>query len=194
MTGAALKRRALLIGLGVGAALAGAACGDDAQTAGPTASAPKPRAAADAGVAIASTGPQYIYSYNALGKRDPFRAFGVGEGVVSSATNPQPIVGCDEPLCQFDMDELTLVAVVSGDANPMAMVEDKSGIGYLVRRNSRMGKQGGKVTQILRDCIVVTSFIQGADGKAQPNRTDLCVKQEQQAGKVLDLMSGKNRE
>jgi len=185
-------RRALLISFGVGAALL-AACGDEAQTPAPTAT-PKPKAVADAGVSIASTGPQYIYSYNALGKRDPFRAFGVGEGVAANSANPQPIVGCDEPLCQFDMDELTLVAVVSGDANPMAMVEDKSGVGYLVRRNSRLGKQGGKVTQILRDCIVVTSFIQGADGKAQPNRTDLCVKQEQAGGKVLDLMSGKNRE
>ena len=84
--------------------------------------------------------------------------------------------------------------MISGDANPVAMVEDRSGIGHVVRRNSKIGKQGGKVTSILRDCIVVTSFVQGPDGKAQPNRTNLCVKQEVATKPVLDLMQGKLHE
>src|SRR5205823_6386010 len=93
------------------------------------------------------------YLYNPVGKRDPFRNMleegprggtsGTGEGI------------CGEPLCSFDIDQLTLVAVVSGDANPVAMVEDPAHVGHVVRRNSRMGKQGGKVTQIQRDCVVV---------------------------------------
>lgn len=98
---------------------------------------------------------------------------------------------CNDPLCQFDLDSLKVVAVVSGDANPMAMLEDGSGIGHVVRRNSKVGKQGGKVTAIARDCLVVTSFVQGVDGKAQANRVNMCVKQDEKLKDPIDLLQGK---
>jgi type IV pilus assembly protein PilP len=71
------------------------------------------------------------------------------------------------------------------------MVEDRNAIGHLVRRNTKIGKQGGKVTQILRDCIVVTSFVQAPDGKAQATRTDMCVKPDTREQPPLDLLKGK---
>ncbi len=169
------------------------ACGDGgAPPPPPPTSAPKraPPPPVDAGVDAA---PAYIYSYNPIAKRDPFRGLGMddpGRG----PEEPTKIDTCDEPLCQFDVDELTLVAVVSGDSNPLAMVEDRTGTGHMVRRNTRIGKQGGKVTSILRDCMVVTSFVRGADGRAQPNRQNMCVKKESRQMPVLDLMIGKMRE
>jgi type IV pilus assembly protein PilP len=91
-----------------------------------------------------------------------------------------------------DTDELTVVAVVSGDANPLAMVEDRTGVGHIVRRNTRIGKQGGKVTQILRDCFVVTSFVSGgADGKPLANKQNMCVKSDVRSIDPLDLLKGK---
>ena len=99
-----------------------------------------------------------------------------------------------ELLCQYALDELHLVAVVSGDANPMAMLEDREGVGHIVRRNTKVGKAGGKVTQVLRDCIVITSFVQTSDGKAQPVKTEMCVAKDKQAAPVLDLLQGKLRE
>ncbi len=101
-------------------------------------------------------------------------------------------VSCNEPLCLVDLDDLNVVAVVSGDANPLAMVEDRTGVGHIVRRNTRVGKQGGKVTQILRDCIVVTSFITGGpDGKPQANKQNMCVKTDSRSVEPLDLLKGK---
>jgi hypothetical protein len=66
----------------------------------------------------------------------------------------------------------------------------------VVRRNTKVGKQAGKVTAILKDCIVVTSFILGPDGRSQPNRQNLCVSTEGAVTgtPVLDLMNGKTRE
>lgn len=192
MTGAG---RAVVVCLGA-LALVGAACGADSDSGtAPVAVAPAKRpAGVDAGVV--STAEPYLYSYVSMGKRDPFRSSSAGsETSTQTATGSTDREVCDEPLCQVDLDELRLVAVVSGDANPVAMVEDRTGVGHVVRRNTKVGKQAGKVTAILRDCIVVTSFVVGPDGRAQPNRQSLCVSTEGQGtNPVLDLMNGKTRE
>jgi type IV pilus assembly protein PilP len=168
-------------------ALALAACGGDPPPAAPAAAPPKKKVEAPAPVATTAAAVEYAYA--PIGKRDPFRAPSMdlpGAG----GDKPEDIV-CDEPLCKIDLDELTVVAVVSGDANPLAMVEDRNGVGYIVRRNSKMGRQGGKVSQVLRDCIVVTSFITGPDGKGQPNKANLCVRQDPRSQAPMDLFQGK---
>ncbi|MDP3504584.1 MAG: pilus assembly protein PilP [Myxococcales bacterium] len=177
------------------AAVVWVACGEEATT---TAAVPvaQPRRSVAVDAGVSATAEPYLYSYVSMGKRDPFRGTTVG-GDTSTATSAGSTDGevCDEPLCQVDLDELRLVAVVSGDANPVAMVEDRTGTGHVVRRNTKVGRQAGKVTAILKDCIVVTSFVVGPDGRAQPNRQSLCVSTEGQGtNPVLDLMNGKTRE
>lgn len=190
MTHSALTRSARA-GAVLGLALALAACGDAPPAGGPP---PPPTKAAAKKAAEAAT-PTVVsnvtYMYNPVGKRDPFRGLYM-EGGPRAPTEGVEATVCSEPLCRFDLNELTVVAVVSGDANPLAMVEDKTGVGHLVRRNTKIGRQGGKVTQILRDCIVVTSFVSGPDGKAQPNKDNMCVKADVRSAPVLDLLGGKN--
>ncbi len=151
--------------------------------------APKPPAAKVAASARDAAVPEaapYVYSYNPLAKRDPFRS--LVEEVRSPVTESS---ACAEPLCQWDLGQLTLVAVVTGEANPLAMVEDPAGRGHLVRRSTRMGKQGGKVTQILRDTVTVTEFWTGPDGKVNPNPTTLHMKPDKTLVPDLDLATGK---
>jgi type IV pilus assembly protein PilP len=171
-------------------------CGESgsAQPSTPTVATPaKPRVVPDAGVTVAAAGEQYQYAYSPVGKRDPFRSLtsNTPEGPTPGVVGQAP---CDEVLCQFDLDDLKLVAVVSGDANPLAMVEDRNGVGHVLRRNTKVGRQAGKVTAILRDCVVVTSFVAGPDGRQQPNRQSLCVSPEGGSSPVLDLLNGKPRE
>jgi type IV pilus assembly protein PilP len=182
-------RRGLLV---IIAASIVAACGGSSNDAAPapTAAAPaKPRAAAtpDAGTSIVSTVP---YMYNPVAKRDPFRNL-LDETHTGSGSENTNAPMCAEPLCGFDLDQLTLVAVVSGDANPVGMLEDPTKVGHLVHRNSRVGKQGGKVTQIQRDCVVVTEYFQTPDGKVNPNRVNICIKQDKRTVPVLDLLQNK---
>ncbi|MBX7113497.1 MAG: pilus assembly protein PilP [Myxococcaceae bacterium] len=186
-------KRALFFSLAL-VALFAAAC-DDSKGNAPLAPPAKPVAAvsavpavaaADGGVAGAAAAPaNYIYSYNPIGKRDPFRSFTRDQSAPGKSFQQQV---CAEPLCQYDLDQLTLVAVVSGDANPIAMLQDTTGTGYVVRRNSKVGKQGGKVTQIMRNCVVVTEYFQTPDGKVNPNKVDICVKQDEKAAQLLDLL------
>ncbi|KFA93511.1 MULTISPECIES: pilus assembly protein PilP [Archangium] len=177
-------------------ALALAGCGEEAAApaaaaaAKPKAEAPKEKAPVATTVV---TAPGYVYSYNPMGRRDPFRS--PIEDMVRE--NPQPgaqVTACTEPLCQWDIDQLKLVAVITGDANPMAMVEDPMGRGHIVRRNTRMGRQGGKVTQILREEVIVTETTTTADRVVyNPVKLEL----KQQDGRVdpaYDLMTGKNWE
>jgi type IV pilus assembly protein PilP len=146
--------------------------------------APPPKPAA-APAQAAPQGPGYVY--NPVGKRDPFRspdAEPATQAALASAT-------CTEPLCRFDIDQLTLVAVVSGDANPLAMVQDPAGRGYFVRRNTRVGRQGGKVTQILSDAVVITEYFTTPDGKTTANPVTLAIKTEKVPEQETDLATGK---
>lgn len=173
-----------LIGLVTAGTLAG--CGSDqpapaaiARGAQAAKAAPPPSSAATV------AGPAYVY--NPIGKRDPFRSPDLDLARSSSVNN----AACNEPLCKFDLDQLTLVAVVSGDSDPVAMVQDPQGRGYILHRNTRMGRQGGKVTQILRDSVIVTEYFTAPDGKSSANQLTLAIKADRQAPPELDLSTGK---
>lgn len=175
-----------------------AACGDDAPAPAP-APRPKPRAAEPVAAAVSADGgtletvaaAPYVYAYNPVAKRDPYRI--LFDNQIEKREGDQP-VACTDALCQYDLDQLTLVAVISGDANPVAMLEDQAQVGHIVRRNTKVGKQGGKVTQILRDCIVITEYFTTPDGKLNPNRVNICVKQEKSQTQVMDLLNNKQIE
>jgi type IV pilus assembly protein PilP len=180
-----LGAAASLAALGA-AALAGCG-GDKPAPAAPAVarSAPPPPKAAPLPPPAASPGPVYVY--NPIGKRDPFRSPDLDLARSAAVANAT----CNEPLCKFDLDQLTLVAVVSGDANPLAMVQDPQGRGYFLRRNTRIGRQGGKVTQILRDSVTITEYFTGPDGKTNANQLTLAIKADRQAPPELDLSTGK---
>ncbi len=166
---------------------------DDAPAAAAPVPVPVAKKKVEAAAAPVVAVSQVDYVYNSINKRDPFR----GTLVDTRETRVDPAGGaaapCGDPLCQLDLDELVVVAVVSGDANPLAMVEDRKGVGHIVRRNTKMGKSGGKVTQVLRECIVVTSFVSGgADGKPIAKKDEMCVKTtDARTQPALDLLRNK---
>jgi type IV pilus assembly protein PilP len=172
-------------------ALSLAACDDaprPAPAAPPPAAAAAPAEEAPAAAAETAAAPApYVYSYNPVGKRDPFRSPVDEIGPVAQT----PVTSCSEPLCAFDLDQLKLVAVVTGDANPIAMVEDPVGRGHIVRRNTRVGRQGGKVTQILRDSVTVTEVFSG-NGEIIKNPVTLQLKPDDKQDPAYNMMTGKN--
>lgn len=83
-------------------------------------------------------------TYTPVGKRDPFKSF----IRVETGTG-------DLPLQQWHLEQLELVAVVTGGASPYAMVQDPDGLGYVVRRGDLIGRRWGRVSQIKARTIVV---------------------------------------
>jgi type IV pilus assembly protein PilP len=191
-----MKRLVAAVALSMGLLVAAAGCESD-KPPPPPAPKPKPKpsepvAAADAGTGGPEGAATYVYAYNPVAKRDPYRV--LFDDSVREAKSTEQGPPCTDALCQYDLDQLTLVAVISGDANPVAMLEDQAQVGHIVHRNSKVGKQGGKVTQILRDCIVVTEYFTTPDGKLNPNRVNICVKQEKSQQQILDLLNNKQVE
>jgi Tfp pilus assembly protein PilP len=82
------------------------------------------------------------YVYDATGKRDPFRDF--------KWDRPDRLVRSEEagPLEQFDLSQLSLVAVVWKTGNARALVQDPSGDSYIIAEGARIGRNEGFVTAI----------------------------------------------
>ncbi len=55
---------------------------------------------------------------------------------------------------QFEPGQLSLVAIIFTESNPMAMVEDSSHKGYVIRRGTKIGKSG-IVSDILPNQVII---------------------------------------
>jgi len=170
--------RAILLASVFLAGLALAACGDDAPRSPPAEKA-KPaaqkKAAKDEGAAGENQPVVAAYSYTPIGKRDPFRSF--FDTFEPAAPTVRRETECG-PLCQWELDQLKLVAIVSGVASPLAMLEDPEGRGHMVRRGSYIGKRDGKVSEIHRDRVVVTELLRNQQGQVLPIKTEIPLRTE----------------
>ncbi len=90
------------------------------------------------------------YSYNSIGKRDPFRSFIQKEVVVVGEGGP---LG---PLQLHEIDAYRLRGIVWNVQAPRALVEAPDGIGHVVELGTLIGKNWGKVTQIKPEEIIIT--------------------------------------
>jgi type IV pilus assembly protein PilP len=102
--------------------------------------------APEAGAGLVASGKGY--EYDPTGKRDPFRSF-VDEQKLQKAKHERG------PLEQFDLNQLTVVAVVWGTERPRALVEDPSGRGYVVQVGTPIGKNDGMVLRIDDNTVLV---------------------------------------
>lgn len=161
--------RALLLAV-VALALGLAACSSKPRPA----AAPAAKAAAPAAPAAASSeepkkAVEQEWSYSSVGKRDPFRSF-----LVESRNSPSALATrCATPLGRYELEQLKLVAVITGLEDPVAMVEAPTGVGYAVRRGSCMGKNGGTVAAVRTGEIVVAEWAVRADGTRDRTQTVL---------------------
>jgi len=131
----------------------------------------RPNVAAAAPAAAAEEAKPAVpeWSYSSVGKRDPFRSFmaEATRGADGLATR------CATPLGRYDIEQLRLVAVVTGLEDPVAMVETPTGTGFSVRRGACIGKNGGTVAAIRSGEIVVAEWASRADGTRDRTQTIL---------------------
>jgi type IV pilus assembly protein PilP len=162
-----------VLALVVLAALAIAACGEQRSTA-PKATPAVAKPAAGP-VAPAAPAPEAEVAYSSVGKRDPFKSF-LGD---LRATTGAVVTRCNTPLGRFELDQLRLVAVITGLADPLAMVEAPTGVGYAIRKGACIGKNGGVVATIRTGEVVVTEWAMRADGTREKTETALRLPKEQ---------------
>ncbi len=130
------------------------ACGDDG--AAPTAPSSRPTAEA-APVADILTVASAVeeeagekFTYNMIGKRDPFRSFISIEVVRGDTDSP---LG---PLQLHEIDQYQLAGVVWNMDAPKALIEDPEGVGHVVELGTLVGKNWGRITQIKPSELIIT--------------------------------------
>jgi Tfp pilus assembly protein PilP len=97
--------------------------------------------------------------------RDPFRSY-LETWIERSPRMSTSAVSAI--LSKFSLEELTLIAVVTGDANPRAMFRDPTGLGQTVKRGDYLSKSAARITKILSDRVVLemSEMTPGGETKA----------------------------
>jgi len=106
-------------------------------------------------VAAAPTAPAFGgfgggFTYDRTGKRDPFRSFEWEERSRLALD-----IAERGPLEQYDVNQLSLLAVVWNTGSARALVQDPAGNSYIVGEGARIGKNEGRVIEIGDNLIVV---------------------------------------
>ena len=111
-------------------------------------------------------GERLTYSYNPIGKRDPFRSF-ITKDSVAIENRPET------PLQKYEIDQFKLVAIIWGIDDPVAMVEDPEGMGHFLRKGTLIGKNWGKVVRISPAEVIVAEEYRDFEGKLIVNEIPL---------------------
>ena len=91
------------------------------------------------------------FVYETEGRNDPFEPF-ISQKTMQEAaeTSAEKLTGMQK----FEPGQLSLVAIMFTESNPMAMVEDSSHKGYIIRRGTKVGKNG-VVSDILPNIVII---------------------------------------
>jgi type IV pilus assembly protein PilP len=89
------------------------------------------------------------YTYNPVGKRDPFKPF-IALGPKKTAPTA-PLT----PLQRYDVSELKLVGILKGQAGYRALVEDAGGKGFIITKGTPIGRGNGHVKEIHDNRVII---------------------------------------
>jgi type IV pilus assembly protein PilP len=148
-----------------------------AETKQPAAQEKSETAKKDAAAENASPAVPGEFTYNAAGKPDPFEPLVTDIIVAKKSADETSPEGNDlPPLQKYDLSELKLVAIIVGDNNArFAMVEDKSGYGYILQKGMLVGKHNGVIQLIDEDSVVIKETLADTEGKEETNTTTLTI-------------------
>ncbi len=107
------------------------------------------------------------YSYNMEGRTDPFRPFITPKAATPAGLDPNEIIDENKELTGLQLLEpgqLTLVGVLDDERGPLAMVEDQTKKGYILRQGISVGRRG-VVTHIEGQQVIVTETSRTRAGK-----------------------------
>jgi type IV pilus assembly protein PilP len=139
--------------------------------------APSHVAAVPAGTPISesfsSTGGASVYDKTGL--RDPFRSF-EWERKERELASDDLGVG---PLEQFDVSQLSVIAVVWKTGSARALVEDPGGESYIIAKGTRIGKNDGTVTKIDDNLVVVNESYEDYLGNVTQKDVELRIRRSE---------------
>ncbi len=112
------------------------------------------------------------YVYEPRGKRDPFRSFFM---LRKTMTEEEPA----GPLEQFELEQLSVTALVWDAGQPRALVADPRGKTFIVREGTRIGKNAGRVIHIGDDLLLVKETYVDFSGEQTTKDVELRIRVSQ---------------
>ncbi|MFH1076831.1 MAG: pilus assembly protein PilP [Pseudomonadota bacterium] len=97
-----------------------------------------------------------LYSYNPEGKLDPFIPFIEERKETQATTQKRPESKIPlTPLQKMEIGQISIVGIIVSPNGNRAMVQDSSGKGYIITKGTYIGRDFGKVEEVLKDKIVI---------------------------------------
>ncbi len=102
------------------------------------------------------------YNYEAKGRRDPFLSL-----VAMTKQKPIKKKGAS-PYESYDIEEIKLLAIAWDENKYYALIMLPNGKAYTITEGMTLGLEGGKVTKIDKDSVVVREYIKDYKGDLKP--------------------------
>ncbi|MFO7605222.1 MAG: pilus assembly protein PilP [Desulfurivibrionaceae bacterium] len=114
------------------------------------------------------------FTYQAEGRPDPFKPF-ISKREVQEAVEvtPEELTG----MRQFEPGQLTLVAIIYTEENPLAMVEDSSHKGYIVREGTKIGRSG-VISDIQPNQVIIKQLSYSMSRERKYNTVEMTLRKE----------------
>jgi len=113
--------------------------------------------------------------YSRKGRVDPFEPFVQGPKPEESSKAQKKLQRRDPrtPLERLSLGQLRLTAVMEMPDENLAMVEEASGKGYVVKQGTYIGDQGGRITEVMPDAIIIEEKYLDVFGKVSVRKKQL---------------------
>jgi Tfp pilus assembly protein PilP len=89
--------------------------------------------------------------------RDPFKSFVTARTSLPAPARSEKAPRIKTPLQRYSLDQLKVVGIIAGGNMRKALLEDDVGKGYVVSKGDAVGREGGKITSIQKDRIIIES-------------------------------------
>jgi type IV pilus assembly protein PilP len=110
--------------------------------------------------------------YDPTDKIDPFEPL-VREQAVVAKKNKQIKRAPRTPLERIDLSQLKLVGIILAASGNRALVEESSGKGYVIKKGTYVGTNGGKIVNIQKEIVTVEEKFEDVFGKIQTRQREL---------------------
>ena len=115
--------------------------------------------------------------YEPVGKIDPFEPLFINKSHVVAKKRMKRIP--KTPLETFDLSQLKLVGIMLSESGNTALLEDATGKGYVIKNGVYIGTNGGKVTGMDKDKIIIEEEIEDELGKITVKKIELKLQKKQ---------------
>ena len=116
------------------------------------------------------------YTYNPVGKRDPFKPF-IALGPKKRASKA-PLT----PLQRYDVSELKLVGIMKGPTGYRALVEDAGGKGFIITKGTLIGRGNGRVKGIHDNRVIIEETYKDIFGQVKRREISVPLRKPEEGG------------